>query len=170
MAAEECYVASQLAHFAARDWPIVLHPDAIFTDSVWLDFGDRILLENNDKRKSVGRTDDELKSLFERFPNARFCFDIGHARQVDPTMNEAHLILRNNQSRLGQVHLSEVNFFSRHDPLSAGSIEASRRVAHLVPENVPIILETLIDQGQSTIETQLDRAVEALRPAVPAAV
>jgi len=67
VAAEERYVASQLAHFAARDWPIVLHPDAIFTDSLWLDFGDRILLENNDKRKSVGRTDDELKSLFDAF-------------------------------------------------------------------------------------------------------
>jgi hypothetical protein len=169
-ATEERYVVSQLAHFAAREWPIVLHPDVIFTDALWLDFGDRILLENSDKRKSVGRTDDEMKSLFERFPNARFCFDIGHARQVDPTMNEAHLILEHNRSRLGQIHLSEVNFFSRHDPLSLASIEASRRVSHLVPENVPIILETLIDQGQSTIEAQLYRAAEALRPAVPATV
>jgi hypothetical protein len=39
-----------------------------------------------------------------------------------------------------------------------------------VPEQVPVILETLIDQGQSTIDAELHRASEALSPALPIAV
>ena len=168
--ADEVRVVSLLAKFSSRGWPIVVHPDTIFNDALWRDFGNKLLIENNDKRKSVGRTAQEMELLFDRFPEARFCFDIGHARQVDPTMSEAYLILQKTRLRLGQVHISEVNFFSRHDPLSGAAIETSRRVAHLVPDHVPIILESLIDQGQSTIAAELRRAVEALSPALPIAV
>jgi hypothetical protein len=167
---DEEKVASLLAEFAARGWPIILHPDVIFTDELWLGFGDKLVIENSDKRKVVGRTASEMASLFGRFPKARFCFDVGHARQVDPTMNEAYLILQQCRRRLSQIHISEVNFFSRHDPLSAAAIEATRRVAHLLPEHVPVILETLIDQGQSTIDAEVRRAVEALSPAFSIAV
>lgn len=66
--------------------------------------------------------------------------------------------------RLCQVHLSEVNYFSRHDPLSSAAIEATQRIAPMVPQDVPIILETLIDQGQSTIEAEIRRATAALQP------
>jgi hypothetical protein len=169
-AIDEGRVVSLLAGLADRGWSIVLHPDVIFNDAPWLDFGDKLLIENSDKRKSVGRTAAEMESLFGRFPNARFCFDVGHARQVDPTMNEAYLILQQCRPRLSQIHISEVNFFSRHDPLSAAAIETTRRIAHLVPEQVPIILETLIDQGQSTIDAEVHRAVEALSPDLPIAV
>jgi len=169
-AADERRVVSLLTPLADRGWPIVVHPDVIFTDGLWREFENRLLIENSDKRKSVGRTAEDMESLFNRFPKARFCFDVGHARQVDPTMNEAYLILQQSQSRLGQLHISEVNFFSRHDPLSVAAIEASRRIARLVPEQVPVILETLIDQGQSTIVAELNRAAEALTPALSLAV
>jgi hypothetical protein len=167
---DEVRVVSLLARLAKRGWSIILHPDVIATDALWLDFGDQLLIENSDKRKPVGRTARDMESLFGRFPKARFCFDIGHARQVDPTMNEAYLLLRHCRPRLGQIHISEVNFFSRHDPLSAAAIEATRRIAHLVPEDVPVILETLIDQGQSTIDAELHRAVQALSRSLPIAV
>jgi hypothetical protein len=161
---EEQFVVSLLKRLVDRAWPIVVHPDVIFADALWLPFGSNLIVENSDRRKSVGRTADEIGVLFNRFPNAKFCFDIGHARQVDPTMNEAHLILHQNKSRLGQIHISEVNFFSRHDPLSSAAVEATRRIAHLIPENVPVILEPLIDLGQSTIEKEIQRAEAALMP------
>jgi len=169
-ATDELRVVSLLAGLAERGWSIILHPDVIFNDAPWREFGDKLLIENSDRRKSVGRTAGEMASLFGRFPNARSCFDVGHARQVDPTMNEAYLILQQCRHRLGQIHISEVNFFSRHDPLSAAAIEATRRIAHLVPEQVPVILETLIDQGQSTIDAEVRRAVAALSPNLPVAV
>jgi len=161
---KEQIVVNLLKRLVIRGWPIVVHPDVILVDALWLPFGGDLILENSDRRKSVGRTADDIELLFGRFPDARFCFDVGHARQVDPTMNEAHVILQQNRPRLCQVHISEVNFFNRHDPLSSAAVEATRRVAHLIPEDVPIILETLIDQGQSTIETEIQRATQALIP------
>lgn len=167
--ADERRVVFLLRGLADRGWPIVIHPNVIFTDALWIEFGNKLLIENNDKRKSVGRAAWELQALFARFPKAGLCFDIGHARQVDPTMNEAYLILQG-EADLGQVHISEVNSFSRHEPLSSAAIEASRRVADLVPEHVPIILETLIDQGQSTIAEEMRRASEALTLVLPVGV
>jgi hypothetical protein len=128
-----------------------------------MEFGDRLLIENMDKRKPIGRTADELNKYFRELPEARLCFDIGHARQVDPTMAEARKILEKFRDRLAEVHLSEVNSSSKHDPLSAYAIEAFQSIANLIPEHVPVILETLIDAGQSDIPTEIAHAHQALQ-------
>ncbi|MEX0712573.1 MAG: hypothetical protein WD278_09500, partial [Pirellulales bacterium] len=117
-------------------------------------FGDLLCIENKDKRKPVGRTAAELKWYFDRLPLARLCFDIGHARQIDPTMCEAELILRTFGDRIRQIHLSLVTSSSRHEPLNLESILAYQRVAHLLPKEAPIILETpvSVDRIPSEIE------------------
>ena len=56
---------------------------------MWRQLGDRVLVENMDKRKPVGRTVEELDLIFEQLPAAGMCFDIAHARQVDSSMTEA---------------------------------------------------------------------------------
>jgi len=159
---DEAYVVDRLQSVLEREIPVVVHPDVIFRPALWDDMGPGLLIENMDKRKAVGRTAEALRSLFDCFPKARFCFDLGHARQVDPTMMEARLILENLGERLAEVHISEVNTSSRHDPLSAWAISAFRSVASLVPDNIPIVLESLIDQGQSDVLTEVDRARRAL--------
>jgi hypothetical protein len=65
-------------------------------------------------------------------------------------------------SRLAEVHISEVNTASRHEPLSYYARIAFQSVAKLIPESVPVILETLVDEGQSDIPTEIERAREAL--------
>jgi len=75
-------------------------------------------------------------------------------------MTEAYLMLKAFGARLRQVHLSEVNTRSKHDPLSDGSILAFREVAHLIPEHIPLILETPIPEPQ--IDAEIDRALSAL--------
>ncbi len=142
--------------------PVVVHPDTMYTDDLWRAFGGSIFVENMDKRKPIGRTARELESLFKRFPEAGLCFDIGHARQVDPTMIEAHRILDQHGHRLKQVHMSEVNTASHHDPISQYAIRAFQRVAGFIPASVPIILETLIDRGQSDVITEIRNAEMAL--------
>ena len=97
-----------------------------------------------------------------RFPEAGLCFDIGHARQVDPTMVEAYRILDRYGDRLKQVHMSEVNTASHHDPISRYAILAFQKVAGLIPASVPIVLETLIDCGQSDVRTEIRNAEMAL--------
>lgn len=159
---DEDFVVDRLKSVVARGIPVVVHPDVISKPAKWENISAGLLIENMDKRKAVGRTAAELCSLFERFANSRFCFDLGHARQVDPTMMEARLILESLGERLAEVHISEVNSSSRHDPLSEYAMSAFRSVASLVPESVPVVLETLIDQGQSDILTEVDRARRAL--------
>jgi len=80
-------------------------------------------------------------------------------------MTEARLILEAFGGRLTQIHISEVNTSSRHDPLSIYAISAFRSVASLIPERVPVVLETLIDRAQSDIAKEIDRARRALDPA-----
>lgn len=159
-ASSEVAIVALLTRIRHRRWPIILHPDAVHDWSLWRNFGAVLCIENMDKRKPIGRTTEELKEIFQRVPDASFCFDIGHARQVDSTMTEAYLMLKAFGGRLRQVHLSEVNTRSKHDPLSYGSILAFREVAHLIPETVPVILETPVRENE--IELEIERAIKSL--------
>lgn len=157
---KEAEVLGLLCPLADQGFHIIAHPDTIFKPGKWRSLGDRLLIENMDKRKPIGRTVAELTPFFAALPSARFCFDIGHARQVDPSMTEAALFLSAFHDRLAQVHMSEVNTASRHDPLSTNAVMAFSTIMAAIPEDVPIILESLIDQGQSDVQTEVRRAKE----------
>jgi hypothetical protein len=159
-AEQEVEIIELLRTFVPGGWPIVLHPDTVHDFSAWRGFGRQLAVENMDRRKPIGRTLEELNAIFERLPNAMFCFDIGHARQCDTTMTEAYRILRAYSSRLCQVHLSEVNTASRHDPLSFAAIRAFSEVADLIPDHVPLILEARVTQDR--IKAEIENAQKAL--------
>jgi hypothetical protein len=151
-----------LVQVAQNGWTIVVHPDAITDFDLWRQLGASLALENMDKRKPIGRYAHELALLFDRLPEAAFCFDIGHARQVDPSMAEAGAILRQFRDRLRLVHISEVNSQSKHDPLSLSAVLAFRRVSHLIPGNVSVIIESRVT------EDQIVREVETVAELLPA--
>jgi hypothetical protein len=125
-----------------RNWPIIVHPNVITEPELWLRFGSNLLIENMDKRKAIGRTADELHLCFDKLPKAQLCFDIGHARQVDPTMFVAVDILQQFREKIRQLHVSEVDTNSKHKQLTEASKMAFARVASLVPRTVPIIIES----------------------------
>jgi len=151
---------SLLEKAAERSLPIIIHPDAITDFGLWTSFGNLLLVENMDKRKPLGRTAFELAGIFDKLPDALLCFDLGHVRQVDPTMSEAALILQLFGDRMRQLHVSEVNTRSTHDPLTAGAIGAFNRISHLIPDEVPVILESSVSEDQ--IETEISLARKAL--------
>lgn len=155
----ECWVIERLRAFTESGFPVIVHPDVIFHPTEWHCLGDHLLIENMDKRKP-GRTVREMGALFQQLPDARFCFDIGHARQVDPSMTEASMLLRAFGDRLAEVHMSEVNTASRHDPISLNAVAAFGMIAGSIPEDVPVIIESLIDQNQSDVDTEMRRALE----------
>jgi len=157
-----------LEQVARRGWPIIVHPDVMHARQEWMRLGDCLCIENMDKRKPIGQTASELVEIFKDLPNASLCFDIGHARQVDPTMAEASLILQKFRSRIQQIHVSEVNTQSRHDSLSLESIIAFQRVSHLVPANAPIILESRVEESE--INEEIQSALGALDPATQLAI
>jgi hypothetical protein len=148
-----------------RQWPIIVHPDTLYDFSLWRLLGDLLCIENMDKRKPIGRTVRDLEYLFSELPQASFCFDIGHARQVDTSMIEAYRMLKRFSSRLRQVHISEVNTLNKHDPLSFVSILGFQEVAHLIPSSTPVIIESIIAQDQ--IGAEIARVRSALRAPVP---
>ena len=158
-AGTERLVVELLLRVAERSWPIIVHPDVVEDYSLWSQIGSALCIENMDKRKPIGRTAVELESLFALLPEASLCFDIGHARQVDSTMTESYFILSRFHAKLRQVHVSEVNTRSKHDSLSYASILAFRRMADMIPMNVPLIIESVIDASQ--IEAEIERVREA---------
>ena len=141
--------------------PIVVHPDIIETPGVWQILGSRLCLENMDIRKRTGRTTDELLRIFEILPEAGFCFDIGHARQIDPTMGVAIEMLTRFRARLRQLHVSEVGTFGEHRPIGYLARSAFRRVARFVPADVPIILESIVTGADMRREIEIVREVFA---------
>lgn len=157
---DEAAAVDMLEAMSRERRPIVVHPDAVHDFSLWRRLGDLLCVENMDGRKALGRDPEELKRIFDRLPDAAFCFDLGHARQIDPSMSMAFALLEEFGHRLVQVHLSNVSADFRHNPLSADSIRAYRKIADLIPGYTPIILESIIDENG--IEAEIERALEAL--------
>jgi len=155
-------VLAFLNTFAKCELPIIIHPDAIRDFSGWRNFGSLLLVENMDVRKRIGRTAVELSEIFLKLPEAALCLDLGHARQVDSTMSEAALILSRFGDRLKQLHVSEVNTLSHHESLSLSAIRAFNKIARLIPEDCPLILETPV--GPEDILKEVDLALDALSP------
>lgn len=164
----EADAVALLREVVRREWPVIVHPDAIHNLERWAEFGPVLLIENMDKRKPIGQRASDLEPFFARLPQARMCFDIGHARQVDPTMSEAAAILEQFGDRIAELHVSEVNSQSKHDPISLASKIAFQEIAHLLPGDVPVILESRVKEDQ--ILSEIKNALAALRPTVPIAL
>lgn len=141
------------------EWPIIVHPELLHTPDLWRSLGARLCLENMDDRKTLGRTADELRAMFEVYPDAGFCLDVGHARQIDPTMAGALRMLIDFGGRLRQLHVSEVGAKGEHLPLGTLARWACARVAGHVPEGCPLIIESVVEEGE--IEREVAAVVEA---------
>jgi len=127
------------------DWPIIVHPELVASPSLWRSLGRRVCLENMDNRKTNGRTLREMRQLFEWLPHAEFCLDLGHARQIDPTMATAMRMAEEFSGRLRQLHVSEIGQSGEHLPLSALAIYAFQLVARFIPCDCAVIIESVIE-------------------------
>jgi hypothetical protein len=152
-------VIQQLRPVLERGWPIILHPDAVQHWDLWAEFGVQICLENMDGRKKFGNTVADLDSVFRQLPLASFCFDIGHARQIDPTMAFAKELLQRFGPRLRQVHLSEVNAWGGHELLRPDLVTSFALVAELIAPHTPVILETPANPNQIPEQLRLARQI-----------
>lgn len=152
----EADVVASLRVVAERGIGIVVHPEAVRTPALWSQLGAALWIENMDKRKA-GRTVAELRALFDALPQARFCLDLAHARQVDSTLLVARELLAAFGNRLALIHLSSVDASSAHRPLSEPVVAAFQRLAHLIPD-VPVILESEVAPQERQREMQAARA------------
>ena len=155
----ESELIAKLKPVASRGWAIIVHPDVISNFSLWKELGGAVCIENMDKRKHVGRTAFQLQHIFDELPEATFCFDIGHAWQVDPTMQEAQSLLKAFGKRLRQVHMSYVNSKCRHERLNFESVQAYKKVFHWLDQSVPVILETPVQMSEVKSELETARSI-----------
>ena len=137
---------------------IVVHPDVVNDVSAWQRLGEKVVLENMDQRKPIGRTADELRPFFDVLPQAKFCLDMGHAQQVDPTQSVTLEFLKEFASRLVELHISEVDTFSKHVAISASASAAFRRLASLIPPDVPVIIESVLPADEIESEIAIVKA------------
>jgi hypothetical protein len=159
-AAQEPGIAAALRPVAERGWLVVVHPDTLFDHRLWTGFGDRLCIENMDRRKPVGRTVRELRPVFARLSDASFCFDVAHAQQCDPSMDEAFRLLDAFHHRLAEVHVSQLDAASRHVRLSSAGASACQRIADIIPPEVPVIIEAPVEPHE--IAAELEANLEAL--------
>jgi len=115
---EEKLIAA-LAEVARHADSVVMHPDTIERPELFRALGRKLLLENMDERKPVGRTPAELAAVFSALPEAGFCFDIAHAWSVDPQMSVAADLLDHFGDRLRHLHISSLSEDLHHVSLRA---------------------------------------------------
>jgi hypothetical protein len=157
---EEPRVVRMLRELTERGFPVIVHPDVIRSVNLWRAFGATLWIENMDKRKPVGRSAAEMATIFELLPEAGFCFDLAHARQFDPSMAETKRILARHGARMREIHLSEVSTASRHTRLSFGAIQDFKEIAHRIPPELPIVIESPVPED--AILGEVARARDAL--------
>jgi hypothetical protein len=138
-------VVNLLLPVSQRGWNIVVHPDVIVTPRRWAPLGERLLIENMDRRKPVGRTAQELEKLFTELPEARLCLDVAHARQLDTSLRLLWDIVYKFVDRIREVHISELDSFCRHRPMSNGAVRDYRRITDRIHVQAPVIIESMID-------------------------
>ena len=138
-------------------WPIVVRPISFEIRSSG-EVSALVCLENMDLRKRTGRTVPEMNGMFAALPEAGFCLDLGHARQIDPTMSVAIEMLKTFGYRLRQLHVSEVGTFGEHRSRIGFLAQlAFARVARYVPADIPLILESLVSEHEMRPELETVR-------------
>lgn len=141
-------IIEQLQQITGKSISVIVHPDIITNFSKWKGLGTFLCIENMDKRKPVGQTANDLCRIFEKLPDATFCLDLAHAKQVDPTMVECATMLRVFKDRISQFHISDVTSNSAHVPINVEAIKSFRKVAQLIPtKDIPFIIESPVPKN-----------------------
>ena len=131
-----------------RNWPIVVHADSITRFDCWAKFKNLLCIENMGSGKETGRTAQELANVFHELPEASFCFDVGHARQIDRTMTRAEEMMQVFGNRVRILHVSDVSVTGKHQPLSRMAMMSYGNVARMLPKDVPVIIESPVRPEQ----------------------
>ena len=150
---KEKHVISLLERIFAHRWNIIVHPDVIYTPSLWEHFGRQLLLENMDRRKATGRTVVELSRLLGELPRARLCLDVAHARQLDTTLSLLWSFITKLKGRIAEIHISELDSRCRHLPLSWPAIIDYRHFASAL-HDIPVIIESMMYQDHINLRQQ----------------
>jgi hypothetical protein len=162
-------VVELLLPVGERGWNVIVHPDVIYNPERWAPLGERLLIENMDRRKPVGRTAAELEKLFLRLPKAQLCLDVAHARQLDTSLTLLREIIRSFHDRIKEVHISELDSLCRHRPMSDAAVKDYQRFADAIGIFTPVIIESMLEADRASLRLEeMELAELALNPRIEA--
>jgi hypothetical protein len=96
------------------DGDVILHPDVYGRSDAVAELGPRAVFENMDVAKRFGRTNEDLTTILERFPEAGFCLDVAHVWTNDQTLSLGHALIDAFGARLRQLHVSGIESDGTH--------------------------------------------------------
>jgi hypothetical protein len=152
---------ASLAELLSRlpgNWPVIVHPTVIGEAEPWRGLGARLCIENMDRRKP-GRTVEELESVFAELDEARFCLDLGHAAQIDPSLGEARKMIDRFGERLVQLHVSRLGPGCEHLPLDEDAARSFRSLTGRIPSEAGLIIESEVGSADVALEIERVREV-----------
>lgn len=135
-----CELLSRLPH------DVVLHPDVYGDAARVADLGPRAVFENMDAAKAFGRALDDLRTVFERFPEAGLCLDVAHVWTNDRTLRLGHELLDALGDRLRQLHVSGIEPDGTHRPTTPSDLELYAPLLDRC-RDVPWLLEAVLAEG-----------------------
>ena len=156
----ERHVVQLLKQVAKHGWNIIVHPDVIRRPALWRQFGKQLLIENMDRRKSVGRTVGELDGIFKKLPEARLCLDVAHARQLDTTLTLLSQIIGHFAEQIAEIHISELDSFCQHKPMSSSAVYDYQKLSKKLNRKLPVIIESVLDENSDKHRLKVNRLEE----------
>lgn len=118
---------------------VVFHPDAIGDLSVLESLTVPVGIENMDRRKQGFQTVEQLKPVFDQYPNWGMVLDVNHCYSLDTSMQLAEDLKAQFPPKIKQVHLS--GYTELHDPLYNADQDI---ILDAVPAETPIIIESTV--------------------------
>jgi Xylose isomerase-like TIM barrel len=147
----EKHVVQLLEKVASYGWNIIVHPDVIRKPKLWKKFNSHLLIENMDRRKSIGRTVSELDKIFKELPDAKLCLDMAHARQLDTTLTLLSQLISRFSNRIAEIHISELDSRYQHQPMSDGALADYQKFTSCFNSTIPVIIESTLGDNLASL-------------------
>jgi hypothetical protein len=122
------------------EFDTVFHPDLYGNTPSLRRLEQRLIFENMDNQKRFGRGVDDLRRVFDGFPEAGFCLDVAHVWTNDPSLELGHELIDCFGERLRQLHVSGIEPDGTHRCTTSSDLQLYDSLLARC-EHVPWLLE-----------------------------
>ena len=129
---------------------VIVHPNMVSDFDVLPRFGQKVLLENLDKRNTRYTRPEDFRELFSDSSPFGMILDLNHVFTHDPSMRRAKEFYDAYGDRVGEIHLS--GFTELHEPLFR--TKQDEIIYSIQDFSTPIILEGTMKPEELSLEME----------------
>ena len=134
---------------------VIFHPDTIVDFELFNNLPFPVAFENMDKRKTFGRTVEDIQNVLAKNPTFKMVLDVNHVFTNDPTMKLAEDFLASLGDRIAEIHLS--GYTKLHDPIYISKQDFIAKP--IINLEKPIIVESDLDPSEVELEKNYIRSL-----------